>query len=203
MDTQTIAYYAQNASDALRRYESVNSSLLPVIESGFAKGGKILDIGCGSGRDLAAMVKMGYDCYGVDPTDQFVKAAQSIHPELKDRIIIGGLPALSPPFGGEFDAILCSAVLMHIDRQQLLPSALSIKECLKTGGKLLYSVPSKRLDVGAGQRDSNGRLFVPNQSDRLKSIFEQLGLTLLLETDNLDSMGRSEVEWVSSMWRLN
>jgi len=203
MDAQTLAYYDQNASDVLRRYESVDSSLLPVIEAGFANGGKVLDIGCGSGRDLAAMVKLGYDCYGVDPTDQFVKAAQSIHPELKGRIIRGALPELSPPFGGEFDAILCSAVLMHVEHQQLLPSALSIKACLKTGGKLLYSVPSKRLDVGAGQRDSNGRHFVPNQSNRLKSIFAQLGLTLLLETDNLDSMGRSEVEWISSMWQAN
>jgi len=203
MDAQTLGYYAQNAPDVLSRYESVTNSLLPIVESGFQKGGKVLDIGCGSGRDLAAMAKMGFDCYGVDPTDSFVQASQTLHPELKDRVTVGGLPKLSPPFGGQFDAVLCSAVLMHIEVRHLLPSALSIKKCLKPGGRLLYSVPSKRLDIVADQRDANGRLFVSGQSDRLNAIVEQLGFTLLFNTENLDSMGRSEVEWVSSMWQLN
>jgi 2-polyprenyl-3-methyl-5-hydroxy-6-metoxy-1,4-benzoquinol methylase len=55
MDAQTLGYYAENASEVLNRYESATNSLLPIVESGFQKGGKVLDIGCGSGRDLAAM----------------------------------------------------------------------------------------------------------------------------------------------------
>jgi 2-polyprenyl-3-methyl-5-hydroxy-6-metoxy-1,4-benzoquinol methylase len=40
---------------------------------------KVLDIGCGSGRDLAVLARKGFDAYGIDPTSEFVDIAQRIH----------------------------------------------------------------------------------------------------------------------------
>jgi SAM-dependent methyltransferase len=146
--------------------------------------------------------KQGYDSYGVDPTPQFVELAQEIHPELKDRIIQGALPDLPIPFDGEFDSVLCSAVLMHIEVGQLPSAAKAIKACLKTGGRLLFSVPSKRLDVVSENRDQNGRLFIPNQADRLQSIFQELGFKTISTWKNSDSMGRDAVAWESVLMEL-
>ena len=140
---------------------------------------------------------MGHDCYGIDPTPEFVTLAQQAHPELLGRIANGCLPELSPPFLGEFDGVLCSAVLMHIAVEDLKSSANAIKNCLKIGGRLLYSVPSKRLDVVAEDRDANGRLFIPNQSQRLLAIFESIGFVELKTWSNADSFGRDAVEWES------
>ncbi len=202
MDQSTINFYKDNAKQVAARYESVVSDLSKYFSESFTTGLKILDIGCGSGRDLAVLHKLDYDCYGVDPTPQFVEIAQEIHPELKDRIIQGGLPDLLVPFSGEFDGVLCSAVLMHIEVDQLPDAAKAIKACLNVGGRLLFSVPSKRLDVVSENRDQNGRLFISNQANRLKSIFEQLGFKTVSSWDNSDSMGRDAVAWESVLMEL-
>jgi len=172
MDQSTLKYYSDNAAQVAERYESVVSDLSAHFADAFSKGGKILDVGCGSGRDLAVLHKLGYDCYGVDPVLDFVEIAQQIHPELENRIALGKLPDLQVPFNGNFDGVLCSAVLMHIDIEKLPDTVKAIKSCLKLGGRLLYSVPSKRTDVVESNRT------------------------------NSDSMGRDSVEWVSVLLEL-
>ena len=197
MDSQTVSYYSSNAIHLAHRYDGIVSSLSHHFETSFLPNSKLLDIGCGSGRDLSILHNLGHDCYGIDPTPEFVTLAQQAHPELLGRIAYGCLPALSPPFLGEFDGVLCSAVLMHIAVEDLESSAKAIKDCLKIGGRLLYSVPTKRLDVVAEDRDANGRLFIPNQSQRLLAIFESIGFAELKTWANADSFGRDAVEWES------
>jgi SAM-dependent methyltransferase len=202
MDQTTIKYYAENAAQVAERYESVVSDLSSHFADSFSKGDKVFDIGCGSGRDLAVLNKLGFDCYGVDPVLEFVEIAQRLHPELENRIALGKLPDLQVPFNGNFDGVLCSAVLMHIDIEQLPATATAIKSCLKVGGRLLYSVPSKRLDVVISNRDLNGRLFIPDQAVRLNSLFSSIGFTEIASWNNSDSMGRDSVEWVSVLLEL-
>ena len=94
MDQSTLKYYSDNAAQVAERYESVVSNLSAHFMNSFIKSGKVLDIGCSSGRDLAVLHKLGFDCYGVDPTPEFVKIAQHTHPELVGRIALGELPDL-------------------------------------------------------------------------------------------------------------
>ena len=202
MDQSTLKYYSDNAAQVAERYESVVSDLSAHFADSFSKGGKVLDIGCGSGRDLAVLHKLGYDCFGVDPVLEFVEIAQRIHPELENRIALGKLPDLQVPFNGNFDGVLCSAVLMHIDIKKLPATATAIKSCLKVGGRLLYSVPSKRTDVVESNRDANGRLFIPDQAVRLNSQFSHIGFTEIASWTNSDSMGRDSVKWVSVLLEL-
>lgn len=202
MDKDTVSYYSKNAQTVAKRYESVASSLSKSFEDAFKPKSKLLDVGCGSGRDLAVLASLGHDCFGVDATPEFVELSQTLHPELKGKVLNAALPDFEPPFQGDFDGILCSAVLMHIPESQLIPAAVSIKRCLKKHGRLLYSVPSKRLDVVNGNRDANGRLFIPDQSDRLQMIFEKLGFSLISKWENTDSLGRDSVEWISVLMEL-
>lgn len=197
MDQQTISYYQANAHDLSCRYEGIESGLAPHFATAFTAGGKVLDIGCGSGRDLARLHQLGYDVYGAEPTAEFIAIAEQLHPELRGKITQAALPDLPPPFGGNFDGILCSAVLMHINAEYLAPSVKAITTCLSRQGRLLFSVPSKRLDAAVNQRDIHGRLFVPNQSDMLLSLFAAQGLQPVAQWGNADSLGRDTVEWAS------
>ena len=203
MDKPTLDYYALHASEVAQRYEVAPSPLAHRFAESFPSGGRILDIGCGSGRDLAQLHKQGFQPYGVDGTEELVQLAQMLHPELKGRVVQGLLPDLSEPFGEElFDGVLCCAVLMHIDSTELFNAALSIKRCLKVNGRLLISVPSQRSDTGDGERDANGRLFKTYPPAYLRLIFERLGFSLIGEWGNSDAMTRQGIEWVSLLFQL-
>lgn len=202
MDVSTLNYYSSHAKDVAQRYEAAPSSLGTRFATAFAPGGRILDIGCGSGRDLAELARQGFQSYGMDGTPEFVQLAQEFHPELKGRVTHGLLPDFPVPFGGEFDGVLCCAVLMHIDSTELFNAALNIKRCLKVNGRLLISVPSQRSDTGESERDANGRLFKTYHPGYLRLIFERLGFSLINQWGNSDALNRQGIEWVSLLFQL-
>lgn len=198
MDSQTLAYYAKNAQTIAKRYESITSGLAPTFEKAYPAKGRILDVGCGSGRDLAILLKSGRDVYGLEACPQLIDEAVRYHPELSGRIIQGVLPHCAIPFDGSFDGVLCSAVLMHIAPVHYLDCIFFIKESLKPGGIVLYSVPASRPDVGkTNHRDAVGRLFVEDAAHQIKSIFLNQSFQLLEEFENTDSLGREGVRWSS------
>jgi 2-polyprenyl-3-methyl-5-hydroxy-6-metoxy-1,4-benzoquinol methylase len=202
MDASTLRYYSQNAQAVAQRYESIQSPLADRFVSVFRAGGRILDIGCGSGRDMAELSRQGYSPYGIDAAPEFVQLAQQLHPELRGRVLQASLPDFDVPFGGAFDGVLCSAVLMHVDTADLLNAALSIKGCLKVNGRLLVSIPTHRADADDQERDAHGRLFKTYSPGYLRLIFERLGFTLIDQWENEDAMKRREVEWVTFVFRL-
>ena len=202
MDEATLNYYSNNADEIAKRYEEARNSLVNHFSTSFTAGGRILDIGCGSGRDLAELSRQGFQPYGIDGTKQFVHLAQEYHPELRDRVTYGLLPDFPVPFGGEFDGVLCSAVIMHVDSTEIFNSAIAIKRCLKVNGRLLISVPSHRADTDDNERDANGRLFKAYHPGYLRLIFERLGFSLIDQWLNSDSMNRQGIEWVSLLLQL-
>jgi SAM-dependent methyltransferase len=200
MDKETIAYYRQSADLVADRYESIVNGMAPCFEQAFAAGSRVLDVGCGSGRDMAHLLRMGRDAYGLDATPELVERAQQLHPELRGRIVLDALPDARVPFGGNFDGVLCSAVLMHLPSESLPAAVKFLNSCLRPGGSLLYSVPSKRLDVASSShRDVAGRLFIPNAQGHLGDLLQTQGFRLIDQWRNADSLGRDEVEW-TSVW---
>ena len=201
MDSATLSYYSRHAHEVAHRYEDVVSPLASHFTRIFPPGGRILDIGCGSGRDMAELHRQGYQPFGVDATAELVEWAQQAHPTLAERVQQGALPDLGMPFHGEFDGVLCSAVLMHIDTADLLNAALSIKSCLKVNGRLLVSIPTHRADADDQERDAHGRLFKSYSPGYLRLIFERLGFTLIDQWENEDAMKRRGVDWVTIDFR--
>lgn len=197
MDLPTLSYYSRHAHEAAQRYENVQSPLAGSFAKAFPPGGRILDIGCGSGRDLAELHRQGYQPFGVDATPEFVDLAQQAHPELAGKIGYGLLPDLGIPFHGEFDGVLCSAVLMHIDTADLMNAALSIKSCLKVNGRLLISISTHRADADDQERDANGRLFKTYSPRYLRLIFERLGFSLIDQWEKEDAMNRQGITWAT------
>jgi SAM-dependent methyltransferase len=202
MDDLTLNYYAANAHEIAKSYENTPSPLAHHFQTSFAPRGRILDVGCGSGRDLAELGRQGFDPYGIDGTPEFVQLAQQYHPELNGRVNIGRFPDFQIPFGGNFDGVLCSAVLMHVDTTELFNSALAIKRCLRLDGRLLISIPSQRSDVGDNGRDANGRLFKDHHAGYLQLVFERLGFSLIDQWSNSDLQRREGIEWISMLFHL-
>ena len=71
------------------------------------EGGRILDLGFGSGRDMLAFRDAGYQVVGIDPCLPFVQRARSMGMEALP------LKVEDMPFVNEFDGIWASASLLH------------------------------------------------------------------------------------------
>jgi SAM-dependent methyltransferase len=116
--------------------------------TGFEPGGRVLDIGCGSGRHTAAACGLARArVVGIDPCLADLRAARErleLHARLGAQA--GGTwsllaaDGLRLPFRDEcFDLVVCSEVLEHIadDRRALA----EIVRVLKPGARLVVSVP--------------------------------------------------------------
>lgn len=202
MDPSTLRYYASHADEVAQRYEGIQSPLADCFASVFKAGGRILDIGCGSGRDMAELARQGYQAYGIDATAELVNLAQQLHPEIHGRVLQASLPDFDVPFGGGFDGVLCSAVLMHIDASELPCAAVSVKRCLKVNGRVFVSIPNQRPDIYALERDSHGRLFKSYTASDLSQIFENLGFIMVNQWTNNDAMDRHGISWLTQDFEL-
>jgi SAM-dependent methyltransferase len=98
-------------------------------------GERVLDLGCGSGRFLAALRDAGADPVGVELAEAAAERARANGPDV--RLVE---PDGSLPLGhGEIDLVWCSEVLEHVpDTGQLLTEA---RRVLKPGGRILLTVP--------------------------------------------------------------
>ena len=67
MDNRTLTYYSCNADQVAGRYAISAGGVAQRFVHAFEKGMRLLDIGCGSGRDLNLLLESGYDAEGVDP----------------------------------------------------------------------------------------------------------------------------------------
>ena len=202
MDDQTASYYQAQAAGISARYEAVASPVERYFAASFLPGCRVLDIGCGSGRDLARLKALGYDAYGIEPSSGLRAAAIAAHPELSGHISDGALPDTGQPFGGQFDGIVCSAVLMHVPYTELLDSVLAIRSLLADRGRLLLSLPASRGEDLVEDRDAGGRLFSPYSEGEISLLFERFGFKPIGRWCSDDSLGRQGTSWFTLLFEL-
>ena len=198
MDTLTLDYYEKNAASLFDRYESVKGGVSAYFQVSFPAGGIIADIGAGSGRDTRKLLELGYDAYGVEPTEAFRNLAQSRHSSLAGRILPGSLPNLSLPF--QVDGLVCSAVFMHMPENQFFDALLSLRNALKIHGKLLVSIPGNRPGINEDHRDDDMRLFQPMEAERFSLLAERIGLKMVSRWENPDSLQRAGHDWITLLF---
>ena len=172
----TTAFYDHWAATG---QEAPRSAMSRHFESAFAPGARVLDVGCGMGRDLAVLLDMGFDAYGVEPHDAMRAQAIERHPTLAGRIAPASLPELGLPFGGGFDAIACSAVLMHLSADALPASLAAMNAALRPRARLLVAVPEMRADLLVDGRDPDGRAFANHAPEEVQRLLAGLGFELL------------------------
>jgi SAM-dependent methyltransferase len=204
MDQPTSAFYDRYATDLAARYEAAQSGVSKYFPVAFAAGGRILDVGAGSGRDMAELARQGYQVYGLEPSAAMRAAAVQAHPELSERLVAAALPAIGEPFGAGFlfDGVLCSAVLMHVPDAELFDAVFALRKQLRPNGRLLLSLPLARDDVLDGDRDKDGRLFQNYAPDAIKLLLERLGFQQIGRWDSDDSLGRSGMRWYTVLFEL-
>jgi SAM-dependent methyltransferase len=180
----TTAFYDAWAADGP---EAERSAISRHFEAAFAPGARVLDVGCGKGRDVVALLDMGFDAHGVEPNDAMRARALARDPRLAGRIVAGTLPALGQPFGGGFDAVVCCAVLMHVAPADLPATLAALVSVLGADGRLLMALPEMRADLLVDGHDPDGRQFANHSPERVELLLADRGLALLRREELVSS----------------
>lgn len=141
-----------------QKFVKTHRNILNELEADITPDSKILDFGCGAGKEVYHFRKMGYKAYGCD-IDNFFTDTQNLCKEEKlidpDETIFGTIDMshYRIPFGDEtFDYVFSNQVFEHV---QNYPEALSeIYRVLKPGGCSLHFFPSRYRPIEA-------HVFVP------------------------------------------
>lgn len=119
-----------------------------ILKDRFPADAKILDAGCGEGRNLTYFLNNRYDVYGIDQNEDAIRMLHFIlgskYPQVsKSNFTVGSLSDL--PYGEEsFDYITCSAVLHFSSSHEHFWSMFDqLNHVLKKGGQLFIRMTSE------------------------------------------------------------
>ena len=197
MDERTIAFYDRQAAATASRHRSLDTGPWRArFLAAFARGSKVLDVGCGGGRDLALLLELGFEARGTEPSAAMRAEAERAYPVLAGRILPYALPLPDPAtLDGLVDGIVCSAVLMHVPPGELPAALASLRRALRPGGRLWVTVPGKRSGLDGDERDGGGRLFRDLPPAMLLALGRAAGLRALSTWEEPDRLGRAEIRW--------
>jgi 2-polyprenyl-3-methyl-5-hydroxy-6-metoxy-1,4-benzoquinol methylase len=176
---ETINWYNENAKiyfDETKDF-SMKKEYPPFLAY-LPKGGKILDAGCGSGRDSKEFKDMGYNVTAFDASEELTKLA-SEHT---------GLNVISTTFDKfksdeKFDGIWACTSLLHVPKKDFEKSFLNMTDHLNSGG-VLYAW----LKTGTTEEfDKKGRFFNYVSRDDIEKIIskhDDLKLIKISEQEN-------------------
>ena len=173
-------------------------------------GTRVLDAGCGAGRNLVYFLRAGYEVFGVDQSAESIaharRLAASLNPDLPSgNFLVSAVESMPFP-GGHFGAVISSAVL-HFARDARHFRAMldEMWRVLGPGGlffaRLASSIGIEGLVTPVG---SGGRYLLPDGSERflideaaLVAAAEELGARWLdpLKTTNVQNQ-RCMTTWV-------
>ncbi len=195
MTTQPIdstKYYDENAqnffettvgSDASKFYDLFLPYLFPKA--------KILDAGCGSGRDSKFFLTQGYEVTAFDGSQKMAELARQYT----------GLPVAHKNFSDihekeEFDAIWTSASLLHVPKPHLPPILQKLKNALKPQGVWFMSFRH-----GETEQDEGDRYFNDQTEASLTQTLKQIGGLDILHVSIPDVSSRRGYKFVSCVVR--
>lgn len=189
-DPRTLEVYAGRAAElAACHRQFVPARLYSLVDAFFHPGAPTADLGCGSGRDTAHLHAQGYPVVGLDASAEMLREARSAYAGLDFRH--ASLPDLGEIPDEAFANLLCSAVLMHLRREDLITAVLALARVLQPGGRLILSYRGGRDGV---EREADGRLFTPLHRGRLILLLEAAGFQLCHRASYPDDT-RPEITW--------
>lgn len=133
--------YADEVDELAVRYESfsfadAHSRIIHLLPHAPAQ---IIDIGSGTGRDAAALAKLGHRVTAVEPTKALLEHAIRLHPGNQIEWICDSLPTLVQ-VRGQFDVLMLTAVWMHLDPVQRVAGMRRLRQLMKMGALLLITL---------------------------------------------------------------
>lgn len=188
---ETIGYYDANAMGYVADTANVEfGALQEEFIQRLPRGGRVLDLGCGSGRDSLAFLKVGLAVDAVDGSARMAEAASGLT----------GLPVAHATFSdyepkGPYDGIWACSSLLHVPAAELPGVIFKYARALKLGGTFYLS-----FNLGAHDGMRGGRWFTDLDEPALRALIAEVPG---LRVDRIDITGdvrpgRSGEKWLNA-----
>jgi len=196
--TRTLEYYDRNADTVAAAYERIEAAgFVAAFAAKLEPDARVLEVGCGTGRDAAALCRLGFDVRAVDGSRAMLREAERLHPQLRGRTHRVVLPAGLPFADGFFHAAAAWAVIMHLERGELPAVYSEIARVTAPGGRFAYSVNTERAGLDRDGYEVNGRHFTCLPATEWEALHREAGFSTvgLEQTDDL--VGRPGIRWAT------
>jgi SAM-dependent methyltransferase len=190
----SVGFYDENAEDFFRRSVDADmarghadfTALVP-------PGGRILDAGCGSGRDSLAFARLGFQVTATEASAKLAALARA-HTGLPVEV----MTFAEIPWREAFDGVWACASLLHVPRAELPEAVTRLRDALVPGGILWMS-----FKYGARERFANGRHFTDLDEAGARRLIDEVGgLSLISLTVTDDAReDRPGERWLSVLCR--
>lgn len=190
---KTIDYYNKHAEEfTASTFEVDMESLYQPFLAELPEGARILDVGCGSGRDTLAFKKKGYQVDAIDYSEELVKKASrltGIPIKLKSFYEIDDYEA--------YDGIWACASLLHCERNHLKEVIGKLVSALKPNGVLYMS-----FKYGNGDRQKEGRQFTDLDEEQAKALQKQFNyVQKIKQWITIDQRPDRQEKWLNLLWK--
>ncbi|MEM8669173.1 MAG: class I SAM-dependent methyltransferase [Planctomycetota bacterium] len=189
----TIRYYDEHAAEYARKSASFEMASLyrPFLEL-IPDGGRILDAGCGSGRDTRAFMDRGYDVVAFDGSKEMTQQAERLIGEPVQQCLFQEMR-----FENEFDGVWCCAALLHVPRVEIVGILDRFIRALHDNGVCYVS-----FNEGDGERINKDRHFTDLAVHDLTDLISATGQAEVIHTwQSEDYRFSRNVSWVNALFR--
>lgn len=191
---KTLQYYENNAESFASSTiaADMNDAGQRFLEH-LSEGTRILDFGCGSGRDTKYFLSKGFTVDAVDGSSELCRIASEYTGIDVKQMLFQELDAVEV-----YDGIWACASILHLPKDELADVLNRISRALKEGG-ILYT--SFKYSTFEGIR--GGRYFTDFTEESLKEFWNEVSVLKLLETWITQDVrpGREEERWINLLAR--
>lgn len=171
--------------DFLQHIQGVDIYLIDqILKQRIRPGHRILDAGCGTGRNIRFFFQQGFDTIGIDPEEIHIQSLCTIFPEHQDKLIVSTIEDYNDPSG--FDFIVCNAVLHFSKNHDHFNEQFSKLASLLRPDGILFIRMTSDIGITLTEESSTGVYQIPDKTTRyvitreqIKSLTEQHDLSLL------------------------
>ena len=191
---QTIQYYDQNAADFVENTRDVDFHVMQdeFIE-GLPAGAKILDMGCGSGRDTKYFLEQGCKVTAIDGSQELCKLASEYTGIPVKHMLFQDLNAKEA-----YDGIWACSSILHVPANELQDIIKKMANALRTHGIIYTS-----FKYGTFEGERNGRYFTDMTEETFAKLIQDMD-ELEIEEQWITSdvrPGRGEEKWLNLILR--